>query len=142
VTTFLFEGAETYIDVWGHDMEAKTATHNRAGALSRNLVPDCVGSRGYGVCLSSCLDTGRRSDSAAFNRCLILAPEIYATHGCFRTRNCQAGPHFNLHRRYRKFRQRMTLPARYGPCAVSREMVRLVFYLRNLTWNPVKYTIR
>ena len=37
VTTELWEGAETYIDVWTSNKQ--TATHHRAGALSRGLPP-------------------------------------------------------------------------------------------------------
>jgi hypothetical protein len=58
-TTFLWEGAETYIDVhMGNDMYgSKTGTHNRVGALSRGLVPGLQRlTEDHGVCLSSCLD--------------------------------------------------------------------------------------
>ena len=150
VTTFLFEGAETYIDVWmGNDMgQAKTATHSRAGALSRKLVPglrrlteDC------GVCLSSCLDYW--DDDLvlqAFNRCLILAPEIYGNPWLLRDDEFpKLARLFNLHRRYRDIMVHgMTLPENdYGPLAVSRGDGRTrLLTLRNLTWNPVKYKLR
>ena len=42
VTTYLWEGAETYIDV--HMANRGTATHNRAGALERGLPPGLDGS--------------------------------------------------------------------------------------------------
>src|SRR5664279_263012 len=80
-TTFLFEGAETYIDVHmsNEASPGKTATHNRAGAFSRKLVPGLKRlTEDHGVCLSSCLDYW--DDDLilqALNRCLILAPEIY-----------------------------------------------------------------
>ena len=150
VTTFLFEGAETYIDVWmANDMGmAKTATHNRAGALSRNLVPGLRRlTEDHGVCLSSCLDYWEDDlILQAFNRCLILAPEIYGNPWLLRDDEfAKLARIFNLHRRYRNILVNgMTLPEQdYGPCAVSRGDDQTRFLtLRNLTWNPVKYAIR
>lgn len=150
VTTFLFEGAETYIDVhMGNNKSAtKTATHNRAGALSRRSVPglkrlteDC------GVCLSSCLDYWEDDlVLQAFNRCLILSPEIYGNPWFLADDEfARLARIFNLHRRFREILVNgMTLPeADCGPLAVSRGNgdTRLVT-LRNLTWNPVKYKLR
>eukprot|EP00825_Cyclidium_porcatum_P021478 TRINITY_DN23941_c0_g1_i1.p1 TRINITY_DN23941_c0_g1~~TRINITY_DN23941_c0_g1_i1.p1 ORF type:complete len:300 (+),score=-8.88 TRINITY_DN23941_c0_g1_i1:215-1114(+) len=76
-TTFLWEGAETYIDV--HMANTSPATHNRACSLSRGLTPDLKRlTEDHGVCLSSCLDYWEDDlILQAFNRCLILAPEIY-----------------------------------------------------------------
>lgn len=149
-TTFLFEGAETYIDVWmGNDMGvAKTATHNRAGALSRSLVPGLRRlTEDHGVCLSSCLDYWEDDlILQAFNRCLILAPEIYGNPWLLRDDEfAKLARIFNLHRRYRNILVNgMTLPEQdYGPFAVSRGDGQTRFLtLRNLTWNPVKYRIR
>ena len=42
-TTFLWQGAETYIDV--HMVNRGTATHNRAGALGRGLPPGALRER-------------------------------------------------------------------------------------------------
>lgn len=150
VTTFLFEGAETYIDVhMGNDMGvAKTATHNRAGALSRNLVPGLRRlTEDHGVCLSSCLDYWEDDlILQAFNRCLILAPEIYGNPWLLRDDEfAKLARIFNLHRRYRNILVNgMTLPEQdFGQCAVSRGDGETRFLtLRNLTWNPVKYTVR
>lgn len=150
VTTFLFEGAETYIDAhMGNDMgPAKTATHNRAGALSRKPVPGLRRlSEDCGVCLSSCLDYWEDDlVLQAFNRCLILAPEIYGNPWLLRDDEFpKLARIYNLHRRYRDILvDGMTLPEEdYGPSAVSRGDGRTRFLsLRNLTWNPVKYKVR
>lgn len=140
-TTFLWEGAETYIDV--HMANATPATHNRACALTRGLVPDlrrlC---EDHGVCLSSCLDFW--DDDLvlqAFNRCLILAPEIYGNPWLLRDDEFpKLARIYNLHRRYRDIMvDGMALDEdRYGPLAVSRgnAETRLIS-LRNLTWQPV-----
>src|ERR1022692_130565 len=53
-TTWLLGGDETYIDV--HMSNDQTATHHRAGALSREIVPGLQRlTEDHGVCLSSCL---------------------------------------------------------------------------------------
>ena len=55
-TTFLWEGAETYIDVHMANW-SRAGTHNRVQAISRGLVPDLKRlTEDCGVCLSSCLD--------------------------------------------------------------------------------------
>lgn len=145
-TTFLWGGAETYIDVH-MDNWAGTATHNRLGALSRGLPPklqrlteDC------GVCLSSCLDYWEDDlVLQAFNRCLILAPEIYGNPWLLRDDEYpKLARIFNLHYRNRDILVKgMQLPeARYGPHAVARGDGNTRFVtLRNLTWTPVTYQV-
>lgn len=146
VTTELWEGAETYIDVWMSNNQ--TAPHHRAGALSRalplglmRLTEDC------GVCISSCLDYWEDDlVLQSFNRSLILAPEFYGNPWFLRddefpklARIC------NLHRRYRNILvDGIVLPEKdYGPFAVSRGDggTRLIT-LRNLTWSPVTYNVK
>jgi len=123
VTTFLWEGAETYIDV--HMSNTTTATHHRAGALSRGPPPGLQRLTEYhGGCLSPCLDYWE-DDLAlqAFNRSLILAPEIYGNPWLLRDDEFpRLARFFNLHRRYGDLLAAgMTLPeAEYGPFAVSR----------------------
>ena len=148
-TTFLFEGAETYIDVHmsNEALPGKTATHNRGGALARKLVPELKRlTEDHGVCLSSCLDYW--DDDLilqAFNRCLILAPEIYGNPWLLRDDEFpRLARIYNLHRHYRDILVNgMTLPEKdYGPYAVSRGDGRTRFLtLRNLTWLPVKYKV-
>lgn len=144
-TTFLFEGAETYIDV--HMANSKTATHSRAVALERGLVPNLQRlTEDHGVCLSSCLDYWEDDlVLQAFNRCLILAPEVYGNPWLLRDDEYPRFARiFNLHRRYREIMvDGLVLPdAEYGPLAVSRGngSTRLIT-LRNLTWEPVIHRI-
>ena len=145
VTTNLWEGAETYIDV--HMANRGTATHHRAGALARGL-PARLNRllEDHGVCLSSCLD--HWDDDLvlqAFNRGMIVAPEIYGNPWFLRDEEFpKLARIYNLHRRYRdKLVAGMRLDeAGYGPFAVARgdDGTRFIA-LRNLTWNPVTYQV-
>lgn len=145
MTTRLWDGQETYIDV--HVGNRVTAPHHRVGAMSRGNTKDF--SRlfeDHGVCISSCLD--RFDDELiiqAFGRNLILAPEIYGNPWLLRDDEfAKLARIFNLTRRYRDILINATaLPeANYGPHAVSRgdDKTRLLT-LCNLTWEPVTYTI-
>ncbi len=141
-TTFLWEGAETYIDVHMANRD-HAGTHNRVQALSRGLVPDLRRlTEDHGVCLSSCLDYWEDDlVLQAFNRCLILAPELYGNPWFLRDSEFpRLARIFNLHRRYRDIMaEGMVLEEpRYGPLAVARGngATRLVT-LRNLGWEPV-----
>ena len=145
MTTFLWEGKETYIDV--HMSNSMTAPHHRAEALSRGLVPDLKRlCEDHGVCLSSCLDYW--DDDLilqAFNRNLILAPEIYGNPWFLRDDEFpRLARIFNFHRKYNNIliNGKMLPGKQYGPYAVSRgdEHTRLIT-LRNLTWSPVRYKI-
>ncbi|MFC1563537.1 discoidin domain-containing protein [candidate division KSB1 bacterium] len=145
-TTSLWEGAETYIDVWMSNRT--TGTHHRVGALSRGLPPDLMRlTEDHGVCLSSCLDYWEDDlILQAFNRCLILAPEIYANPWLLRDDEFpKLARIYNLHRKYRDILVNgFILPEKnYGPNAVSRGdgNTRLIT-LRNLNWEPVKYRIQ
>ena len=76
-TTFLWGGNETYVDVFMNNNV--TAPHHRAGAISRGLPPDLQRlTEDHGVCISSCLDYWEDDlVLQAFNRSLILSPQIY-----------------------------------------------------------------
>ena len=144
-TTFLWQGAETYIDV--HMSNFKPAVHNRAQALSRGLPPELKRlAEDHGVCLSSCLDFWEDDlILQAFNRSMILAPQLYGSPWFLRDNEYpKLARIFNLHRRYRDILiNGMILPEeQYGPNAVSRgdDKTRLIT-LRNLTWEPVTYEI-
>lgn len=145
-TTFLWEGKETYIDVFSTNRT--TAPHHRADALSRGLPPNLERlTEDHGVCLSSCLD--HWDDDLvlqAFNRCLILSPQIYGNPWLLRDDEFpKLARIYNLHRRYREILiTGMILPeTTCGPFAVSRGGgdTRLIT-LRNLTWEPVTYQIK
>ncbi|MCG8377079.1 MAG: hypothetical protein MI702_11410, partial [Chlorobiales bacterium] len=144
-TTFLWEGYETYIDVFmTNDI---TAPHNRAGALTRGLPPEMKRlTEDHGVCLSSCLDYWEDDlVLQAFNRSLILAPELYGNPWLLRDDEfSQLARFFNLHRKYGHILVNgMELPESYGPHAVSRGDDRTrMLTLRNLDWNETSYTIQ
>ena len=143
-TTYLLGGDETYIDA--HMTNTTTGTHHRVAALSRHNPPTRL-TEDHGVCLSSCLDYW--DDDLvlqAFCRNLILAPEIYGNPWLLRDdEQAQMAFLFDLHRQYRDIlKEGMTLPeSHYGPDAVSRGNGNTRWLvLRNLSWNPVKYTVR
>ncbi|MFZ9933759.1 MAG: hypothetical protein ACO3G9_11265, partial [Chthoniobacterales bacterium] len=145
VTTFLWEGAETYIDV--HMSNRMTAPHHRAKALDRGLPPELKRlAEDHGVCLSSCLDYWQDDlILQAFNRSMILAPQLYGSPWFLRDDEYpQLARIFNLHRKYRDILVKgIVLPEEtYGPHAVSRgnDKTRLIT-LRNLSWQPVEYDI-
>jgi len=145
-TTHLIGGIETYIDVFmTNDM---TAPHHRGKAISR-MPDDGLGrlNEDHGVCLSSCLD-GWEDDLIlqAFNRGLIVSPQIYANPWLLRDDEFPYLAYiYNLHRDYRDILVNgMQLPeGQYGPGAVSRGDGKTQFLtLRNLSWEPVRYRIR
>ena len=143
-TTFLWGGDETYTDV--HMVNRKCATHNRARALDRGLVPGLQRlTEDHGVCLSSCLDYwDDELILQAFNRCLILAPEIYGNPWLLRDDEFpRLARIYNLHRRFRDILvDGMVLPDALGPNAVSRGDGDTRFVtLCNLTWEPVRYSL-
>ncbi|NEW84456.1 MAG: discoidin domain-containing protein [Mariniphaga sp.] len=145
-TTFLLGGAETYIDV--HMANAVTAPHHRVTALSRELPPKLTRlTEDHGVCLSSCLDYWEDDlILQAFNRNLILAPEIYGNPWLLRDDEYPILARiYNLTRQYSNILVNgMVLPEKeYGLNAVSRgdDHTRLIT-LRNLSWNPKSFTIK
>jgi hypothetical protein len=145
-TTSLWEGAETYIDV--HMSNHQTGTHHRVGALARGVPPQLERLvEDHGVCLSSCMD-GWDDDLVlqAFNRCLILAPEIYGNPWLLRDDEFpKLARIYNLHRRYRDIlvNGMVLSESVYGPHAVSRgDDSTRILTLRNLTWDPVTYQVK
>jgi hypothetical protein len=144
-TTWLLGGAETYIDV--HMTNDMTAPHHRAKALSRELTPDLARlTEDHGVCISSCIDYWEDDlILQAFNRNLILAPEIYGNPWLLRDDEYSYLAFiFNLHKQYNAILVNgMILPEeQYGPNAVSRgDGTTRLITLRNLSWEPKKYVI-
>jgi hypothetical protein len=140
-TTYLLGGAETYIDV--HMCNNQTAPHHRAGAISRRVVPDLVRlTEDHGVCISSCLDYWEDDlILQAFNRNLILAPQLYGNPWFLRDDEYpKLARIFNLARQYRDILVdgRVLPEAGYGAKAVSRGDKRTrLLTLRNLTWEPI-----
>lgn len=144
-TTFLWEGKETYVDVFSTNRV--TAPHHRAEALNRGLVPDLKRlTEDHGVCISSSLD--HWDDDLvlqAFNRALILAPQIYGNPWFLRDDEFpKLARIFNLHRKYRDLLvEGVVLPEEtFGPAAVSRgDAATRLITLRNLGWAPVVYRV-
>lgn len=144
-TTFLWEGRETYTDVFSTNRI--TAPHHRADALIRGLVPEMKRlTEDHGVCLSSGLDHWEDElVLQAFNRALILSPQIYGNPWLLRDDEFpRLARLFNLHRKYRELLvQGIVLPEMsFGPGAVSRGdgSTRLIT-LRNTSWETVTYEI-
>lgn len=146
-TTFLWGGLETYIDVHMTN-QSQTGSHNRVEALRRGLVPDLKRlTEDHGTCISSCLDYW--DDDLvlqAFNRNLILAPEIYGSPWLLRDDEFpKLARIYNLARRYRDILvEGMVLDEkRYGPLAVARGNgdTRLIT-MRNLEWEPSVRTLK
>jgi hypothetical protein len=146
VTTNLWNGDETYIDV--HMTNRQTATHNRVAAISRGLIPGLERMlEDHGVCLSSCLDYWEDDlVMQAFNRSLLLAPELYGNPWFLRDDEYpRLARLFNIHRQNRDILiTGMVLPEdQYGENAVSRgDDNRRLITLSNISWEPVSYKIR
>lgn len=144
-TTFLWGGAETYVDVFMTNNS--TAPHHRAGALSRGLVPDLQRlTEDHGVCISSCLDNW--DDDLvlqAFNRNLILSPQIYGNPWLLRDDEFpKLARIYNLHRKYREIMVdgQALREDKYGPHGVSRgDKGTRIISLRNLNWESAEYEI-
>lgn len=122
-TTFLWQGAETYVDV--HMGNLITAPHHRAFFASRGNVPQLLRlTEDHGVCISSCIDYFEDDlIFQAFGRCLILAPEIYANPWLMRDdEEPILARIYNLHYRFRDILVNgMLLPGgTYPPNSVSR----------------------
>jgi hypothetical protein len=145
MTTSLWDGEETYVDV--HVGNRMTAPHHRAGAMARGNTPGLDRRfEDHGVCISSCPDNfDDDMILQAFGRSLILAPEVYGNPWLLRDDEFPKFARiFNLARRYREILVNADLlpEATYGPGAVSRgDKATRFLTLRNLGWEPVTYTI-
>ena len=143
-TTFLMGGKETYIDV--HMVNKMTCPHHRGQAIARKLPENLTRlTEDCGVCFNSALDAW--DDDLilqAFNRSMILAPEIYGNvWDLSDTEFAKLAWIFNIHRRHRNILVTgKRLPEAYGPEALSRgdDSTRLIT-LRNLSWTPKKISI-
>jgi len=146
VTTFLWEGVETYIDVFMPN--DRTAIHHRVGSLARELPPGLTRRlEDHGVCLSSCLDFWEDElVLQAFNRSLLLSPSVYGNPWFLRDDEFPKFARiFALHKRYKDILvEAIELPEdRYGPFAVSRgDSTARFITLRNLTWDTKNYHIK
>jgi len=145
-TTFLWEGQETYIDV--HMVNSKPALHNRAGALERGLPPKLSRlTEDHGVCLSSALDYwDDELILQAFNRSLILSPQIYCNPWLLSDQEFpKLARIFNLARKYKDvlIEAKPLKKTRYGLHALSRGDARMrLVTLRNLSWQTKTYSLK
>ncbi|MGV8094033.1 MAG: hypothetical protein AB2L24_19390 [Mangrovibacterium sp.] len=145
ITTYLLGSAETYIDV--HMVSRVTTPHHRTGAISRGLTPNLTRlAEDHGVCLSSCLDYWEDDlILQAFSRNLVVSPQIYGNPWFLRDDEYpRLARIFNLHRKYRDILVNgIVLPVKeYGPDALSRgDAATRLLTMKNLTWNPARYTI-
>lgn len=145
MTTNLWDGQETYIDA--NLGNCATAPHHRQGSMRRGHTPNFDRlMEDHGVCISSCPD--HFDDDMilqTFSRNLILAPEVYGNPWLLRDDEFPKFARiFNLARRYRQILvNALTLPENgYGANAVSRgDSATRLITLRNLTWEPVNYTL-
>ncbi|GAB3917389.1 hypothetical protein [Larkinella terrae] len=145
-TTFLWEGKETYIDV--NNFNDATAIHHRQGNMKRGYPPNLLRlTEDHGICLSSALDFWEDDlILQAFNRSLILAPEIYGNPWLLRDDEFPTLARiYNLHRQYRSvLTEAIALPeTNYGYKAVSRGNATTRFItLRNLGWTSEVRTLQ
>lgn len=140
VTTFLWNGSETYTDVLSCNQN--TAMHNRAYMFTRGQVPGLSRlAEDHGVCISSSVDYFEDElIYQAFNRSLILAPEIYGNPWLLRDDELpKLARVYNLHRRNAPILvDGMVLPEeRYGNCAAVRGSETKRFLATgNNSWEP------
>ncbi len=145
-TTSLWGGEETYIDVHMPNWKV-AAPHHRASAISRDIVPGLKRlTEDHGVCLSSCLDYWEDDlILQAFNRTLILSPQIYGNPWLLQDEEYpRLARIFNIARKYGPIMVNgKELPEeKYGEKAVSRgnSSTRLIS-LRNTSWEQAEVNI-
>ncbi len=144
VTTFLWNGQETYVDVLIHNNV--TAMHNRAYMFSRGHVDGLQRlSEDHGVCVSSGIDYFEDElVYQAFNRSLILAPELYGNPWFMRDDELpKLARVYNLHRRNAPVLvDGMLLGEAYGCEACSRGSdTKRFISTGNDTWETKKITV-
>ena len=140
VTTFLWNGSETYTDVLSCNQN--TAMHNRAYMFTRGQVPGLSRlAEDHGVCISSSVEYFEDElIYQAFNRSLILAPEIYGNPWLLRDDELpKLARIYNLHRRNAAILvDGMVLPEeQYGNCAAVRgSQTKRFLATGNNSWEP------
>lgn len=144
-TTFLWEGWETYIDVFMNN--SMTAPHHRAQAIARGVPKNLTRlTEDHGVCISSCPDYWDDDLIVqAFNRNMILAPQIYGNPWFIRESELpKMARIFNIHKKYNEILVNgFLLPEeKYGAATVSRgdDNTRFIV-LRNLSWEKKQFTV-
>lgn len=122
VTTYLWNGTETYVDVLSCNQN--TAMHGRAFMFERGHTDNLERlAEDHGVCISSSIDYFEDElIYQAFNRSLILAPEIYGNPWLMRDDElAKLARIYNLHKRNAAILvEGKLLPESYGANAVTR----------------------
>ena len=144
VTTFLWQGVETYADV--HSSNKETCMHHRGFIFKRGL-PDGLErlAEDHGVCISS--SVAYFEDDLiyqAFGRSMIMAPEIYGNPWLMRDDEFpRLARIYNLHRRAAPILvDGIVLPASYGDNPVSRGSGSHRFLATgHHGWTPLKIRI-
>ncbi len=145
ITTFLWNGGETYTDVTIKN--ECTAMHNRAYMFTRGHTDGLKRlSEDHGVCISSSIDYFEDElIYQAFGRCLILAPEVYGNPWLMRDDELpRLARVYNLHRRNAPILVNgMLLPEEYGSSACVRgDGEKRFISTGNGTWLTKKITVR
>ncbi len=145
VTTYLWNGTETYVDVLSCNQN--TAMHNRAFMFTRGHTDGLERlAEDHGVCISSSIDYFEDElIYQAFNRSLILAPEIYGNPWLMRDDEfAKLARVYNLHARNAKILVNgKKLPESYGEYAVSRGSgTKRFISTGNNTWETKKIKVK
>ncbi len=145
VTTYLWNGVETYVDILSCNQN--TAMHNRAFMFTRGHTDNLERlAEDHGVCISSSIDYFEDElIYQAFNRSLILAPEIYGNPWLMRDDELpRLARIYNLHRRNAEILVNgMLLPESYGENAVSRGSgAKRFISTGNNSWKTKKITVK
>ena len=145
VTTYLWNGDETYVDVLSWNKN--TAMHNRAFMFTRGHTDNLERlAEDHGVCISSSIDYFEDElIYQAFNRSLILAPEMYGNPWLMRDDELpKLARVYNLHRRNAAILvDGILLPESYGANAVSRgSKTKRFISTGNNSWETKTVTLR
>ena len=144
-TTFLWEGRETYVDVFL--VNEITALHNRAAIFYRGNVPGFKRlTDDHGVCISSSIDYFEDDlIYQAFGRGLILSPSVYGNPWLMRdSEHAKLARIFNLQRENREILvNALDTSALFGFNSVSRGSSEKRFVVMgNGTWQPIVNTVK
>ncbi len=143
-TTFLWQGRETYVDVFLFN--EKPAMHNRGGIFYRGNVPDFMRmTDDHGTCISSSIDYFEDDlIYQAFGRCLILSPSIYGNPWLMKDEELpRLARIFSLHRQNREIlTEAIDLNSLFGCNSVSRGSDKKRFLLLgNDGWETKKCSV-
>lgn len=145
ITTYLWNGDETYVDVLSCNKQ--TAMHNRGFMFTRGHTDNLDRlAEDHGVCISSSIDYFEDElIYQAFNRSLILAPEIYGNPWLMRDDELpKLARVYNLHARNAAILvDGIILPEKYGENAVSRgSKTKRFVSTGNNSWNTKKIAVK